>query len=100
MNSNGITVVVITLILVGGGYWYFTSQSGNQPPLTSSTAGADNPAQSQFQALVSELSPISFNTDIFSDPRFTALVDLKTPIAPEAAGRIDPFAPIGGASGL
>jgi hypothetical protein len=98
MKSNTVVLIFATLVIIGLGYWYISSQSGNDAPLTESNI-SDNPAQNQFQALVSLLQPITFNTDIFSDPRFTSLVDLTTPIAPEAVGRIDPFAPIPGTSG-
>lgn len=98
MKTNITLIVVVLLVLGGGLYWYLTGQSGNQTPLMG-IAGPDNPAQSQFQSLVSQLQPISFNTAIFSDPRFTALVDITTPLVPETAGRIDPFAPIPGVTG-
>ena len=59
-----------------------------------SAAGSQNEAQTRFQTLVGELSPISFDTSIFTDVRFKSLVDLTTPIAPKPSGRSDPFAPI------
>ena len=39
------------------------------------------------------------NTNIFSEPRFMALIDLATPIAPGNRGRLDPFAPVPAVSG-
>ena len=98
IDSNTTLIIIATLIVAAGAYWYFFTGTGNQPPLTATTA-VENQAQSQFQTLVSELQPISFDTKIFSDPRFMALVDLATPIAPESAGRLDPFASISGVSG-
>ena len=97
MKSNTILIGTVTLILAGVAYWYFFTGTGNQPPLSQSTSASQ--AQTQFQTLVSELEPISFDTSIFSDPKFTALVDLTTPVAPENVGRLDPFATIGGVSG-
>ncbi len=88
----------MTLIIAGGAYWYFFTGTGNKPPLTVLSASV-NKSQSRFQTLVGELQPVSFNTDIFSDPRFASLVDLATPITPETAGRIDPFAPVLGVNG-
>ena len=99
MKSNTILIIVLTLVIAAGAYWYFFMGTGNQPPLSTSVPTA-NPAQTQFQALVSELQPISFNTAIFSDPKFTSLVNLATPVAPEPSGRLDPFAPIPGVAGL
>ena len=98
MKSNTTIVIILTLILAAGAYWYFFTGSGNQPPLTSSSP-TENAAQTQFQSLVSELTPISFNTAIFSDPRFAALIDLTTPVSPEPSGRLDQFAPVPGVTG-
>ncbi len=92
MKSNTMLLILITLLIAGGAYWYFFTGNGDQPPLSVSTSV--NRAQTQFQTLVNELKPISFATDLFSDPRFNALVDLATPVTPEPAGRVDPFAPL------
>lgn len=97
MKPNSTIFVVAALIAAAGAYWYFFTGTGNQAPLT--TGVEENQAQAQFKALASELQPISFDTSIFSDPRFMSLVDLTTPVAPEASGRLDPFAPIPGISG-
>lgn len=95
-NSNTILLIVATLVVAAGAYWFFFTGTGNQPPLTATVT--QNQAQSQFQRLVSEL-PIAFDTRIFSDPNFMALIDLATPVAPETVGRLDPFAPITSVSG-
>ena len=50
----------------------------------------------QFETLVGELEPVSFNVGIFSDARFNALVDITTSVSPESFGRLDPLAPISG----
>ena len=96
MKSNTVLLIIATLIVAAGAYWYFFTGTGNDLPLSSSTLS--NQAQIQFQTLVGELQPISFNTSIFSDARFNALVDIKTPIAPETTGRLDPFAVVTGVS--
>jgi len=97
MKSNITPIVIAVLIAAAGLYWYFSSGTGNQAPITSS--GSENQAQTQFQTLVGELTPISFDTSIFSDPKFNALVDLTTPVSPEPSGRLDPFAVITGVNG-
>ncbi len=98
MNSNTVTVIIATLLLAAGAYWYFFTGTGNQQPLTATTA-ATNPEQTKFQELVNELQPISFDTSIFTDPSFTSLIDITTPVTPEPSGRADPFALIPGAGG-
>lgn len=94
MKSNT-TFVIATLLVAAGVYWYFFTGTGNDVPLTKSMA--ENVDQTKFRELIVRL-PSSFDTKIFSDPRFNVLVDLTTQIAPEAAGRIDPFAIISGVS--
>jgi flagellar basal body-associated protein FliL len=91
LDSNTTLLVIATLIVAAGAYWYFFMGTGNEPPLTATTV-TNNQAQTQFETLVGKLQPISFNTAIFSDPRFMVLVDLATPITPEPSGRLDPFA--------
>ena len=97
MKSNTLILILATLIVAAGAYWYFFAGKGNEPPLTAGPAVSQ--AQLEFQTLLGELQPISFNTSIFLDPRFMALVDLTTPITPETVGRLDPFAPVPGISG-
>ena len=96
MKSNTVLIVIVTLFLAAGAYWYFFT-GGEQPPLSSDASL--NEAQTQFQTLISELQPISFDTRMFSDARFNALVDITTPIASETSGRQDPFATVPGVSG-
>ena len=96
-TSSFIPFVIAFLIAGAGVYWYFSTGTGDQAPLTAS--GTESQAQTQFQTLVGELSPISFSTEIFSDARFNALVDLSTPVTPESMGRLDPFAVIAGVNG-
>lgn len=97
MKTNTIILTVATLVVALGAYWYFFTGTGNEPPLTA--VSTENQALIRFQTLVRELQFVSFNTSIFSDARLMALVDLATPVAPETAGRLDPFAPVPGVSG-
>lgn len=96
-NSTIIMILAAIVLLGGAGYWYFSSTNGTDAPLVA-VDGSGSEAQSRFQALVSELNPISFDTSIFSDPRFGILINLATPINAESQGRIDPFAVIPGVS--
>jgi hypothetical protein len=95
MKSNATLIILVALVVGAAAYWYFSTGTGNQPPLTASTS--ENTAQTEFKTLINEL-PVSFNTGIFLDVRFNALVDLTTQISPESLGRLDPFAPIQGIS--
>jgi len=98
MKSNTINIIILSLIIAAGAYWYFFAGTGNQAPLTQSSSGSA--AQSEFPVPVSELQSISFDTSIFSDPKFTSLVDITTAVQPEPIGRPDPFAVIPGVTGM
>jgi len=91
LTLNPILTALATIVIVAGVYWYFSTGT-EQPSLTVGVGGTQS--QVRFQTLVGELSPISFNTDIFSDPRFNVLVSITVPISPEMVGRLDPFAPV------
>lgn len=58
--------------------------------------GPTGQAQATFLTLAAQLQPIAFDASVLADPRFMALVDIKTVIVPEATGRTDPFAPLSG----
>lgn len=95
MSRNTILTIVCAVIVAGGLGYYFLFFTGNtDPALTQSTAIASD-AEISFISLVSKLDPITFDTRLLSDPRFTARQDIRTTIVPEAAGRKDPFAPLG-----
>lgn len=96
-NPNAIPLIIATLVIAAGAYWYFFTGSEDQQPLTA--VSMDNPAQAEFQVPLGEMQSISFDTEIFSDPRFIVLSDLATQITDEPPGRMDPFASIPGVSG-
>ena len=96
-KSNIIFIVLAASIVAVGAWWYFFYDSGNLPPLTVDSPPT-NPTQAHFQTLVSQLKPITINTEILTDDRFLSLQDLTTPITEEQKGRSDPFAPISGVS--
>ena len=98
INSNTIFLLVATLVVAGGLYWYFFSGRGGEGGAL--TAGSPtSQAQAQFEILIGQLGPITFDLTILSDPRFLGLTDLSTPVEPEVIGRKDPFAPITGVAG-
>ena len=97
LTTNTVLGSILAIVVLAGGYWYVSSAgTGNEPPL--STNAPVNTTQMKFETLVNELQSITFDTSIFTDARFKALVDIATTINPEPAGRLDPFAPITGIS--
>jgi hypothetical protein len=93
-TANTIFIILTACVVAGGAFWYFSSISGVEAPLTSGSG--PNEKQVEFQTLVTQLQPVSFNTTIFSDPHFLELQDITTQIAQEQIGRPDPFAPVAG----
>jgi len=94
--SRSTLVFVICLVIVAGGlgYYFFFFNSGATSAI-STTSGTASDAELSFISLVGKLDPIVFDTSVLSDPRFTSRENIRTAIVPEAAGRKDPFAPIG-----
>jgi hypothetical protein len=98
-TSKNTTIIVALIIVVAGLAWYFLGSGGTGGTASPLTATAEpNPVETKFLTLTNELSPISFNPQIFSDARFMSLVDIHTTINPEPIGRTDPFAPLGSGS--
>ena len=81
-------LAVLASLFWGGG--------GAPAPVVSPQGPAGSAAEIRFSGLVAQLNGLSFETDILSDERFISLVDIRTAVVPEAAGRADPFAPLAG----
>ncbi|MFA5745118.1 MAG: hypothetical protein WC887_02800 [Candidatus Paceibacterota bacterium] len=94
-KNNSLPFIIAGIFALGGLGWYFLI--GTEQPAISEGV-VENRTQTKFQTLAGELAPISFDTSVFSDDRFNALIDLTTPIAPEPTGRPDPFASVAGVS--
>ncbi|MDB5190216.1 MAG: hypothetical protein JWN49_542 [Parcubacteria group bacterium] len=96
LTRNTLILIVCALIVLGGGaYYFFFFNTGTGAGVSGDTAIASD-AELSFIALVSKLDPITFNTAILSDPRFTSRTDIRTTVVSETTGRKDPFAPIAG----
>ena len=97
MNQK--TIIALIIVIVGvaiPGYFLLTSSSKvDTSNEVVSTSDISNDAEAQFVTLSAQLVPLSFDTTILTDSRFTSLIDLHTIVLPEAIGRRDPFAPIG-----
>jgi hypothetical protein len=93
-----IVVVLGVAVLLGVIYLMFFNNSSDTSAVSETGGAATSPAQVNFLNLLSQIQPVTFDTTILSDPRFTSLVDIHTAILPEAVGRKDPFAPLPGQS--
>lgn len=91
-KTTGIAIVLGLLVLGAAAYLLL------RPKAEAGLAAAGAPASTAeitFLALTSKIDPVGFDTSVLTDPRFMALVDIRTAILPEASGRQDPFAPLG-----
>lgn len=93
-KNKNLLIGVGAAALIAGGYFLFFNGTP-APDLTSGTA--TNPAELLFINLAGQLDPVAFNGGVLTDARFNSLVDIRTAVIPETAGRPDPFAPISGA---
>ncbi len=97
-TTKGVIAVLAVVVLLGAGYMLFFSGNNATGAAVSDSGTPASDAEVQFLQLSSQIGAVSFDTSIFSDPRFTSLVDIHTAILNEATGRTDPFANIAGVS--
>lgn len=89
-------IVLIGVVAVAAGllYYFFFMSSGDTALLTSSE-DSDSPVSQEILATLGNLRTIKLDNSIFSDPLFISLSDFGVSIPPAAAGRRNPFAPVG-----
>ncbi len=90
-----IVAALALFVLIGVGYVLYTGNKNGGESVSISEMGGASDTEQQFVSLSSELSLITFDTTIFSDPRFQALSDIHTSVLTEPQGRHDPFAALG-----
>ena len=84
----------VALVVMGLGYYIWSSQ-GASPTLTSSETGGISAGSQELLATLGKLRGIKLDDKIFSDTAFVSLSDFGVTIPPEAAGRPNPFSPVG-----
>ncbi|MBP7770717.1 MAG: hypothetical protein KA066_02285 [Candidatus Pacebacteria bacterium] len=87
-------VLVAVLAAAVAALFYFYSSGGDAPLLTSSE-DAESPVSQELLATLGNLRTIRLDNSVFSDPLFMSLSDFGVTIPPAAAGRRNPFAPVG-----
>jgi len=88
-------MVIIGIVIAAAGvlYYFYSSDSGGA--LLTSSEGTDSPVSQEILATLGNLRTIRLDNSIFSDPLFMSLSDFGVTIPPAAAGRRNPFAPVG-----
>ncbi len=86
-------LIVAVVVILALGYVAFTTLTGE----VSLEEGDSivSPQGEEILILADKLESINIDTDLFSSPLFTSLVDISVPIIEEPKGRPNPFAPIG-----
>lgn len=87
-------MVVIGVIIAAIVVLYYFSSSGGGAVLTSSSE-IESPVSQEILATLGNLRTIKLDNSIFQDPLFMSLSDFGVTIPPAAAGRRNPFAPVG-----
>lgn len=90
-------LVIIGIILAALGVLYYFYSSGDSAPLLTSSEQEEGPVSQEILATLNNLRTIRLNDAIFEDPLFLSLSDFGVTIPPIAAGRRNPFAPVGSA---
>ncbi len=91
-KNTGILIVLGLLVLAAAAY---VLMNGKQPDVLTSSAPPSSAAEIQFLSLTQKIDPVTVDGSILADMRFMRLIDIRTAIIPETAGRPDPFAPLG-----
>lgn len=91
--KNLFTALLIALLLGAGYYFIFWKSSTDETPFDTQMSGT---AKQQTEKILSDTKRINeydLNGTIFSDERFTSLVDSRVDIGTVNSGRSNPFAP-------
>ncbi len=95
-KKNTKVYIALAIVVLGAVGYFVWMRAPVTPDIAIVNEGPSSEAQAAFLTLAAQLEPVGFDASILSDPRFVALVDIKTAILPEAGGRPDPFAPLPG----
>jgi hypothetical protein len=96
MNTKNIIVVIVLLIVGFIAFQYLTGSNTNSTSSLSVDGNTTNSTDAQqIYSLLQEMAQVKLDDSIFSKPVFQNLKDNSVTFAPEAAGRNNPFSPIG-----
>ena len=83
-------------VIVWLGYTVFIKDSESTISVQNAQIANEAVRDSQeFLSRLQQLKDIELSRDLFDDPRFSSLVDLRQSVAPETVGRSNPFAELG-----
>ena len=86
-------VVIGVLVSAAAVLFYFFSSGGSSATVT--VTQEESPVSHEILATLGNLRTIKLDNSLFQDPLFLSLSDFGVSIPPAAAGRRNPFAPVG-----
>lgn len=95
LKNKFVTGGIGAVVLLGLVYYVWTSAAAT--PLLSGGEGT-SPLSQEILTSLGQLHTIRLDPAIFVDSVFVSLTDFGVPIAPQNAGRRNPFAPVDGGS--
>lgn len=94
--KKNLSFIALVIVASGALVYYMFFNGDNSLATVTSSGNPSSSSEATFLGFASELETVVFEADIFSDPRFTSLKDIRTTVVPELSGRRDPFAPLAG----
>ena len=92
--KKNMVVIGVIVAAVAALFYFYSSGSGGGATVTSSAQG-QSPVSQEILATLGNLRTIKLDNSLFQDPLFVSLSDFGVSIPPAAAGRRNPFAPVG-----
>ncbi len=93
LQNKTISAVLVIAVVAGLGYYVYSSSGGASVLLTAETELS--PVSQSILLSLGQLRTLSLDPKLFKDPVFLSLTDFGVEIPPQAAGRRNPFAPVG-----
>ncbi len=93
IKKNLVAIIIFTV--AAALLYYFYSSSGSSTELLTNTSATQSPISQEVLTTLGNLRTIKLDSSIFNDPLFASLSDFGVTIPPAAAGRRNPFAPVG-----
>ncbi|MBX4209562.1 hypothetical protein KW799_02645 [Candidatus Parcubacteria bacterium] len=97
-NSRNLIIVIAIIVAIGiAGYFYASRDRSSDTLLTSESASESASVDTDLLAALRALKKLKLDGGIFTDPAWATLKDFGKVLAPQPAGRANPFSAISAA---
>jgi len=86
-----LAISLLVIVTVVGVVSVFNGDSANEAPFITEEADNSSLFGSDFLSIIASVSQINIKSEVLSDPMFTRLVDLRSPLTDEPVGKSNPF---------